>query len=259
MANSSAVVILDANQAPRTVSTIDAMLSAAGSPSAANVLTVQYSTNTVSGGGTTLSSGLVAIINGNNTVAVKAANTAASSADSAMVVGISPNGLNANGQNTAANSSPVVVASDNAAIPMALTSSGTNPVSATQASTFTVNLSPRTTGGLTLSSVIASSTTNSTLLSSAPCQLYSVEVFNNSSNIAYLKFYNFSSAPTAGSSQVVERYMVPGNPSGAGFIKMNEFGRPYATGLGYTFTGAIADSDTTVVAASAFIINIMYK
>jgi hypothetical protein len=51
-----------------------------------------------------------AIGQGGNTAAVKPASTAASATDPALVVAISPNGQNANGQATAANSSPVVLA-----------------------------------------------------------------------------------------------------------------------------------------------------
>jgi hypothetical protein len=53
---------------------------------------------------------------GTNTAAVKAASTAPSATDPALVVAISPNGVNANGSATSANSAPVVIASDQAAV-----------------------------------------------------------------------------------------------------------------------------------------------
>lgn len=110
--------------------------------------------------------------------------------------------------------------------------------------------------GLTRYSVIVSSGTNSTLISSAARQVYKIEAFSNSSAIGYLKLYNLSSAPTAGSSLVAARFMV----SQPGFITTTDIGEAtFTTGLSYTFTGGIADSDTTAVSASQFILNILYK
>lgn len=118
---------------------------------------------------------------------------------------------------------------------------------------------PATSGGLTISSVIMSSGTNSTLVSSSPRQLYKIECFNNSANIGYLHTYNLSSAPTAGSSLVFDRFLVPGNATGSGLVSTTDIGVPYTTGLSYTFTGGITDADTTAVAAGAFIVNLYYK
>lgn len=54
----------------------------------------------------------------NGPAAVKAASTAPAATDPALVVSISPNSVNANGQATMANSAPVVVASNQSAIPV---------------------------------------------------------------------------------------------------------------------------------------------
>lgn len=54
-----------------------------------------------------------------NLVAVKAASTAAVAADKALVVSISPNGVNANGQATMANGAPVSLPSDQSTISVA--------------------------------------------------------------------------------------------------------------------------------------------
>lgn len=68
-----------------------------------------------SGGG---SSGVTQIQDGtaSSNAAVKAASTAPVATDPALVVAISPNGQNANGSATSANSTPVVIASDQAAV-----------------------------------------------------------------------------------------------------------------------------------------------
>jgi hypothetical protein len=56
------------------------------------------------------------ITDGTNKAVVKAASTAPATTDPALVVGISPNGINPNGSATSANSAPVVIASDQAAV-----------------------------------------------------------------------------------------------------------------------------------------------
>lgn len=210
--------------------------------------------------------------------------SAATSSMNGVVVSISPNSVNANGQATMANSAPVVIASNQSALPitssspLAITSSSpfsissgtftlsSNPTvilssnpTVTQSSNVNVSLIPVSAGGLTFSSVILTSGVNATLVSSSPRQVYKIECFNNSANIGYLKVYNLSSVPTVGSSLVQHRIMVPANASGAGVITTSEMGFPYSTGLAYTFTGGLQDSDTTAIVSSAFIVNIGYK
>lgn len=58
---------------------------------------------------------------GTNAVAVKAASTAPGATDPALVVAISPNSVNSNGQTTMANSAPVVLPSNQGAIPVTAT------------------------------------------------------------------------------------------------------------------------------------------
>lgn len=118
---------------------------------------------------------------------------------------------------------------------------------------------PLTSGGLSISSAIMASGTNATSVKASAGQLYSAQVTNNSANIGYLKFYNTAGTPTAGSGTPVLRIMVPGNSSGSGIVFQAVTGIAFGTGIGYTFTGAIADNDTTSVAANAFIVNLEYK
>lgn len=209
-------------------------------------------------------------------VNIMGASSAPTSSMSALLVAISPNGVNPNGQALMAASAPVTIASNQTAITVQI-SSGTvtfssNPTvilssnpTVILSSNITigsgnVSLVPTASGGLSLSSIIIASGTNSTLVASSPRQLYKVECFNNSATIGYLHLYNLSSAPTAGSSLVFDRILVPGNTSGAGVITTTDMGVPFGTGIGYTFTGGIADSDTTAISSNAsYIVNIYYK
>lgn len=88
----------------------------------ANISTVD-----VTAGVPTAGTGTVYTLNGiidptNAPIAVKAASTAPVAADKALVVAISPNSVNANGQTTMANSAPVVIASNQSAVPVSHTS-----------------------------------------------------------------------------------------------------------------------------------------
>lgn len=62
------------------------------------------------------------ISDGTNSAAIKAASIAPLTTDAALVVSISPNSVNANGQAAMAASAPVVIASNQSAIPVTLTS-----------------------------------------------------------------------------------------------------------------------------------------
>lgn len=221
---------------------------------------------------------------------IKPASTAPVATDRAIVVGISPNSQNANGQTTMANSTPVAIASDQTwgvgsvgftkledaasadgdkGVPMLVVradtpanSSGTNgdyEFPTIKDGLLWTRLGAGTTGGLSFNSYLIASGTNATSVKASAGQIYKIEIFNNSANIGYLKIYNTASAPTAGSGTPVIRMMVPGNATGAGAISTTDLGLTMSTGIGFTFTGGIADADTTSVAASAYIVNIYYK
>lgn len=125
--------------------------------------------------------------------------------------------------------------------------------------TVTAGLVPVTSGGLTISSTLIAAGTNATSVKASAGQLYKIEVTNNSANIGYLKLYNTAGTPTAGSGTPVIRLMCPGNATGTGAFSTYDNGVAFVTGIGFTFTGGIADADTTSVAASAFIVNLYYK
>lgn len=126
-----------------TVGTLDNVTGTAGSPSVP-VLTVQgvasgtpqpvsiasLPSGAVTNAGTfavqntaatpagTNTIGSVKVTDGTNTGVVKAASTAPVAADPALVVSISPNSVNANGQATMANSAPVVISSNQTSFPV---------------------------------------------------------------------------------------------------------------------------------------------
>lgn len=143
---------------------------------------------------------------------------------------------NANGQTTMSASAPVTIASNQSAVP--------------------TTTATATTGGASTSKLIAANTTNATSLKASAGTLYGIQAFNNSATIGYLKLYNKASSPTVGTDTPVKVIMIPASSGAA--IPFPEQGVAFGTGIAYAVTGGIADTDTTAVAASAFIINIDY-
>ncbi len=166
------------------------------------------------------------ILQGGNTAVVKAASTAAAATDPALVVTISPNGVNANGRATSANSAPVVPS----------------------AAPTTWHL-------------IAANSTNATSVKGSATTLLSCQLGNNSTTIGYLKIYNKATSPTVGSDTPVKTLLIPG-PAAGGSVSNIEFGNGgLALGVGFAaaVTTGIADSDTGAVAATAIAINCDYE
>jgi|SRR5215469_2641361 len=116
-----------------------------------------------------------------------------------------------------------------------------------------------TTGNSITSTIVANNTTATTIKGSAGT-VYAIEVFNNSSTIAYLKVYNATTA-TAGSGTPAARYMIPAPAAGGGggAVASYSIGDNYGTGITCIVTTGIADNDSTAPAASTYIYNVHYK
>lgn len=187
------------------------------------------------------------------TVAITGNSSFVTSSMNALVVVLSPN---SSVRTQTLSSNPTVIPSSVATV--SLSSNPTvipsSAVSVTPSSAISLN-----SDGWTPLSAIMSSGTNSTLVKGSAASLFKVEAFNNSTMPGYLKLYNLSTAPTPGSSLVWLRFLVPGNSGGGGLVTEYSGGVTAGTGIGYTFTGGIADSDTTAVSAATYIVNIHYK
>lgn len=162
-----------------------------------------------------------------NIAAIKAASTAPLATDKSLVVAISPNGQNTNGQKTMSGSAPVVVASDQAPVPTLV------GVSASL-------------NGATPSRINSAASTNATSLKASSGQIYSIDVYNSAAYAVYLKLYNKASAPTVGTDTPAMTIPIA---SGGGYSKTWQTGFPFSVGIAYAITKSQADSDTTVVVA----------
>jgi hypothetical protein len=107
------------------------------------------------------------------------------------------------------------------------------------------------------------------IVSKLPATAYSIDAFNNSTTLAYIKIYNSSgtdavgNAIACGTSSIVPvwRGMIPfgTSSSGGGFTLPNINGDVYSNGIMMCVTTGIADSDTGAPAATTYIINVHWK
>lgn len=113
---------------------------------------------------------------------------------------------------------------------------------------------------ITVSSYISVNNTTAVLIKPTSGVVYSIDGFNNSTTLAYVKLYNSASA-TCGSGTPAARYLIPYGTSsaGGGFNISNINGDVYPAGISMCITTGIADSDTGAPAANAYIVNIHWK
>jgi hypothetical protein len=180
--------------------------------------------------------------------------------------------VNGNGQATSANSSPVVIASDQSNLPNNLkqvngatislgqtTMSASLPVTmaSNQSALPIASVAAATGGASTTGNIVPNNTTGVTVKASAGT-LYGVQVYSINTPV-WLKIYNTTSA-TCGSGTPVKRLLIPAaatvtNGNGSN-ITFGPQGIAFSTGISYCVTGGIADADTTLPAASSYTVNI---
>jgi hypothetical protein len=139
------------------------------------------------------------------------------------------------GQGTMAASIPVVLASNQASIP--------------------VTQGLATSGGYSLYHAVCAASTNTANIKASAGQIYGVRVYDNVLYPVYVKFYNTAGTPTAGTG-VVETYA---QQAGTGSSELITSGRPYATGIGISITKGITDADTTSTAASDCVVDVYFN
>jgi hypothetical protein len=96
---------------------------------------------------------------------------------------------------------------------------------------------------------------NATAAKASAGKLYSVNGFNSSASVTYLKFYNKATAPTVGTDTPVLTLALPATA----VFSYDLGGLAFATGIGYGLTTVAADNGTTAVAAGAILgLNVVY-
>jgi hypothetical protein len=96
---------------------------------------------------------------------------------------------------------------------------------------------------------------NATAAKASAGKLYSVNGFNSSASVTYLKFYDKATAPTVGTDTPVLTLALPA----LSVFSYDLGGLAFATGIGYGLTTVAADNGTTAVAAGAILgLNVVY-
>ena len=139
------------------------------------------------------------------------------------------------GQTTMSASIPVVLASNQASIP--------------------VTTGIGTAGGYTVKHSVCAGSTNVANVKASAGNVYAIELYDNVNYPVYLKLYNTAGTPTAGTS-VIETF---GTQAGQGRFWSFVSGDSYATGIGVSITKGIADADTTATLASDCTYQIYYN
>jgi hypothetical protein len=118
--------------------------------------------------------------------------------------------------------------------------------------------SAATNGGCSPHSIISANTVNETAMKASAGQIYSLVVTNIGANEVFFKLYNDTTANIDETDTPVLRYTVPGNAAGAGFVVPIPVGIAFSTAITYRITGAIADNDTTAIAANEVLVSACY-
>jgi hypothetical protein len=159
------------------------------------------------------------------------------------------------------NSSPVVIASNQSAVPVSGTFyQTTQPVSGTvtaNAGTGTMNVSilASASGGDTVYHLVSAASTNATNIKASAGKVTGWYIYNSNASARKVVFHNTAGTPTAGAS-VYYALMIPG--LAAANVSFPD-GLDFSTGIAITTVTGLADSDATAVALNDLIINIFYK
>jgi hypothetical protein len=119
-----------------------------------------------------------------------------------------------------------------------------------------VGLVPQTSGGWSVSRLLAANTTNATSVKRAAGQVGGWYVFNAATSTRYLKLYDTASTPTAGSGTPLLTIPIPAGS--AANVKFTQ-GLAFASGIGFTLTTGVADADTGVLSTNDVVLNLLYK
>lgn len=123
--------------------------------------------------------------------------------------------------------------------------SGTQPVSGSLTSAGTTTNTPVTP---TQSFINSAASTNGANIKATAGTVWNIIASNVNAAARYVKFYNLTTAPTVGTSTPVLVITVPAGQTVN--ITGGSNGIRFGTGIAIAITGAMADSDTTAVAAN---------
>lgn len=104
--------------------------------------------------------------------------------------------------------------------------------------------------------LFSAASTNATLVKAGATVVGYLHVTNTAASARFIKIYDKASAPTVGTDTPVHTFAIPAGYCGS--LGIPSSGLRLALGFGLGITGAIADTDTTAIAANEVIINGAY-
>lgn len=119
---------------------------------------------------------------------------------------------------------------------------------------------PAVSGGTSVFSEIVAANTTSVAVKGTPGQIYGMRVFSNNTTPVYGKLYDvLQSGVTCGSGTPKDRFEIPAQTGGSGFVVPVPFGMQFTVAITLCVTGGIADADTTNPAATSYLVSIDFK
>lgn len=140
-------------------------------------------------------------------------------------------------------------------VSLANTAANGTAVAVSFAAGNTIGLVPLTTGGLTIYHAVTAASTNVANIKASAGQIYMIDCYNNATYPLYVKFYNTSGTPTAGTSVVKSM----GVQAGTGRTLASTAGVAFSTGIGISITKGITDADATATLLSDATCDVDYK
>lgn len=137
-----------------------------------------------------------------------------------------------------------------------LTVDGT--VAATQSGTWTVVDSPVTSGGLSCFRDIDLDESGPANIKASAGQVYGWYLYNNSAVTIYVKLYNKATAPVIASDSALIVMTIPIPAGSAANVEFSK-GIAFSSGIGWTATTGVGDTNTGAPAVNDLVGNLLYK
>lgn len=181
------------------------------------------------------------------------------------------NPTNPNGSATSANSAPVVIASDQAAIAVSGTVTATSATATnlkvqsenyqggsavSSTNPLYVTVASSTTGGDSVYRIVSAASTNAANIVTGQRKVTGWYIYNSNASARKVNLYNLNVSPTVGTSTIAVAIIVPGlAATNVSFPDGIDFG----TGISISTVTELTDAGTTAVALNDLIINLFYK
>lgn len=104
--------------------------------------------------------------------------------------------------------------------------------------------------------LVSAATTNATSVKGSAGTIGTIVLANNAATNKYFKLFNKATAPIPGTDTPTHTFIIPAAVTTLVVDFAN--GMRFGTGIGYAITGAVADLDTTAIAANEVVVSMTY-